>query len=112
MTLMISSHPCSMIPQFKEGNLNLHTSATEAQALPQQDQMHITVVVGSLSTGGVLPRLINSMIDTKITKEFSETIFIISSCQLTRNLWRKKLYIYIFLHQILNSEFLKFFWDV
>ena len=98
MTLMISSHPCSMIPQFKEGNLNLHTVEAEAQAVPQQAKMQAAVAAGPVSTGGVLLRLINTMIDTKMTKEFNETIFIISSCQLTRNLWKKN-YIYIFLHQ-------------
>ena len=96
MTLMISSHPCSMIPQFKEGNLNLHTVEAEAQAVPQQAKMQAAVAAGPLSTGGVLLRLINTMIDTKMTREFNETIFIISSCQLTRNLLNKKKNIYIY----------------
>ena len=86
-----------MIPEFKEGNLNLHTVEAEAQAVPQQAKMQAAVAAGPLSTGGVLLRLINTMIDTKMTKEFNETIFIISSCQLTRNLLKK--IIYIPLHQ-------------
>ena len=83
---MIPSHPCSMIPQFKEGNLNLHTAEAEVQAPPQQAKMQAAPDAGPLSAGGVLLRLTNTMIDTKMTKEFNETIFIISSCKLTRNL--------------------------
>lgn len=62
-----------------------HTVEAEAQAVPQQAKMQAVVAAGPLSTGGVLLRLINTMIDTKMTREFNETIFIISSCQLTRN---------------------------
>ena len=90
-----------MIPQFKEGNLNLHTSAAERQAVPQQDKMQEAVAAGPLSTVGVLLRLINIMIDTRMTKEFKETIFIIN-CQLTRNLWKKKLYIYIYIYSLIK----------
>ena len=89
MTLIISSNLRSIVLQFKEGNLNLHTVEAEAQAVPQQAKMQATVVAGPLSTGGVLLRLINTMIDMKMMKEFNVTIFIISRCQLTRKLWKK-----------------------
>ena len=42
-----------MIPQFKEGNLNLHTSAAAKQAVPQQRKMQAIVPAGPLSTVGV-----------------------------------------------------------
>jgi len=39
-----------------------HTPAAEAQAVPQQAKMQVAVAAGPVSTGGVLLRLINTMI--------------------------------------------------
>ncbi|KAK2548281.1 putative skeletal organic matrix protein 4, partial [Acropora cervicornis] len=77
---------CSYDSKWTSHSSQRKTFEAEAQAVPQQAKMQAAVAAGPLSTGGVLLRLINTMIDTKMTMEFNETIFIISSCQLTRNL--------------------------
>ena len=41
--------------------------------------MQAAVAPGPVSTGGVLLRLINTMIDMKMEKEVNESIFIIST---------------------------------
>ena len=45
----------------------------------QQAKMQAAVAAGPVSTGGVLLRLINTMIDMKMEKEVNESIFIIST---------------------------------
>jgi len=47
--------------------------------VPQQAKMQAAVAAGPVSTGGVLLRLINTMIDMKMEKEVNELIFIISA---------------------------------
>lgn len=60
-----------------------HAKATPAQTLLMHVKRQVVVAVGPLSTVGVLLRPINSMINIKVEKKFIETIFIISSFQVT-----------------------------
>lgn len=60
-----------------------HAKATPAQTLLMHDKRQVVVAVGPLSTGGVLLRPINSIINIKVEKKFNEAFFIISSFQVT-----------------------------
>ena len=81
MTLIISSHPCSIIRQFKDSDL--HAKAQPPQTALMHFKRQVVAAVGPLSTGGVLLRPINSMVTIRMEKNFNETIFIISSYQVT-----------------------------